>query len=134
MSPVLTILALSDIDGISLNVCTKEYEVHFCTSYLFLESAASTAEATGTSARTTTRSAAARTASEAEGILTASEEVQTVDDMQHAVTGDGVVFGIGAPHRRDGTAEGGLLVQDVVELQGDGEGLMSSLVFIEASL
>ena len=68
----------------------------------FLESAATTAE---------------------EGILTASEEVQTVDDMHHAVAGDGVVFGIGAPHRRDGAAEGGLLVQDVVELQGDGEGL-----------
>ena len=43
--------------------------------------------------------------------------------MQHAIAGDGVVFGISAPHRRDGTAEGGLLVQDVVELQGDGEGL-----------
>ena len=43
--------------------------------------------------------------------------------MQHAIAGDGVVFGIGATHRRDGAAEGGLLVQDVVELQGDGEGL-----------
>ena len=118
-----SILALSDIDGISLNVCTKEYEVHFCTSYLFLESATTAAEASGTSAWTTTRSAAARTASEAEGILTASKEVQTVDDMQHAVAGDGVVFGIGAPHRRDGTAEGGLPVQDVVELQGDSKGL-----------
>ena len=118
-----SILALSDIDGISLNVCTKEYEVHFCTSYLFLESATTAAEASGTSAWTTTWSAAARTASEAEGILTASKEVQTVDDMQHAVAGDGVVFGIGATHRRDGTAEGGLLMQDVVELQGDGKGL-----------
>jgi len=115
-----SILALSDIDGISLNVCTKEYEAHFCTSYLFLESAATAAEASGTA---TAWASATRTASEAEGILTASEEVQTVDDMQHAVAGDGVVFGIGAPHRRDGTAEGGLLVQDVVELQGDGEGL-----------
>ena len=90
-----------------------------------LESAATASEATRTptawaSARTTT--GASRTTAE-EGILTASEEVQTVDDMHHAVAGDGVVFGIGAPHRRDGAAEGGLLMQDVVELQGDGEGL-----------
>ena len=120
-----SILVLSDIDDISLNVCIKkEYEAHLCTSYLFLESAA-TAEAT----RTTSAWASARTATGAsrttaeEGILTASEEVQTVDDMHHAVAGDGVVFGIGATHRRDGTAEGGLLMQDVVELQGDGEGL-----------
>ena len=119
-----SILTLSDINGISLNVCTKEYEVHFCTSYLFLESAATASEAAWTSARTTSRSGtAARTASEAEGILTAAKQVQTVDDMQHAIAGDGVVFGISATHRRDGTAEGGLLVQDVVELQGDGEGL-----------
>ena len=68
-------------------------------------------------------SESAATASEAEGILTAAKQVQTVDDMQHAIAGDGVVFGIGATHRRDGTAEGGLLMQDVVELQGDGEGL-----------
>ena len=86
----------------------------------FLESASAGATS-GTSAWTTTWSV--RTTTAEEGILTASKEVQTVDDMQHAVAGDGVVFGIGAPHRRDGTAEGGLLVQDVVELQGDGEGL-----------
>ena len=90
------------------------------------ESAATASEAARTSAwacsgpaATTSRAASA----EAEGILTAAKQVQTVDDMQHAIAGDGVVFGIGAPHRRDGAAEGGLLVQDVVELQGDSEGL-----------
>ena len=92
-----------------------------------LESATTAAEATGTTtawaSATRTASRASRTTTAEEGILTASKEVQTVDDMQHAVAGDGVVFGIGAPHRRDGTAEGGLPVQDVVELQGDGEGL-----------
>ena len=93
----------------------------------FLESAAA-GTATGTttawaSATRTASRASRTTTAEAEGILTASKEVQTVDDMQHAVAGDGVVFGISAPHRRDGTAEGGLPVQDVVELQGDGEGL-----------
>ena len=92
-----------------------------------LESAASTAEATGTTtawaSATRTASRASRATTAEEGILTASEEVQTVDDVHHAVAGDGVVFGIGATHRRDSTAEGGLLMQDVVELQGDGEGL-----------
>ena len=97
--------------------------MHLCPPYL--ESAATASEATGTttawaSAGSATR--ASRTTAE-EGVLTASEEVQTVDDVHHAVAGDGVVFGIGAPHRRDGAAEGGLLMQDVVELQGDGEGL-----------
>ena len=108
-----SILVLSDIDDISLNVCIKkEYEAHLCTSYLFLESAASTAEATGTTTawasatRTASRTSRATTAEE--GILTASEEVQTVDDMHHAVAGDGVVFGIGAPHRRDGAADASL--------------------------
>ena len=91
----------------------------------FSESAATASEAARTSAWACSGPAAttARTSAEAEGILTAAEQVQTVDDMQHAIAGDGVVFGIGATHRRDGTAEGGLLVQDVVELQGDGEGL-----------
>ena len=92
---------------------------------VFSESAATASEAAWTSARACSGPAAtaARTAAEAEGILTAAKQVQTVDDMQHAIAGDGVVFGIGAPHRRDGAAEGGLLMQDVVELQGDGEGL-----------
>ena len=95
-----SILVLSDIDDISLNVCIKkEYEAHLCTSYLFLESAA-TAETTGTTAWASARSAtgASRTSTE-EGILTASEEVQTVDDVHHAVAGDRIVFGISATHR-----------------------------------
>ena len=99
--------------------------MHLCPPYL--ESAATASEATGTTtawaSATRTASRTSRTTASEEGILTASEEVQTVDDMHHAVAGDGVVFGIGAPHRRDGAAEGGLLMQDVVELQGDGEGL-----------
>ena len=69
-----------------------------------LESAATATEATGT---TTAWASASRTASrtsraasaEAEGILTAAKEVQTVDDVHHAVTRDGVVFGIRATHR-----------------------------------
>ncbi len=97
--------------------------MHLCPPYL--ESAATASEATRTTTRASARSAtgASRTTTEAKGILTASEEVQTVDDVHHAVAGDGVVFGIGATHRRDGAAEGGLLMQDVIELQGDGEGL-----------
>ena len=89
--------------------------------FIFLESTAAGATA-WTTTRTASRTSRA-TSAEAEGILTAAKQVQTVDDMQHAIAGDGVVFGIGAPHRRDGTAEGGLAMQDVVELQGDGEGL-----------
>ena len=90
---------------------------------LFFSESAATAWTTTAWTTTRTASRTSRAASAEEGILTAAKQVQTVDDMQHAIAGDGVVFGIGATHRRDGTAEGGLLVQDVVELQGDGEGL-----------
>ena len=84
---------------------------------LLMSEAATAWTATWATSRT------ARAPTEAEGVLTASEEVQTVDDVQHAIARDRVVFGICATHGRDGTAIGGLLVQDVVELQRDGERL-----------
>ena len=55
------------------------------------------------------------------GSVLATEEVQTVDDMEHGVARDGVVLRIRATHRADRADEGGLLLEDIIELQGDGE-------------
>ena len=43
--------------------------------------------------------------------------------MEHGVVGNGVVLGIAALLCGEHTADSRLLVQDVVELQGDGEGI-----------
>lgn len=49
-------------------------------------------------------------------ILT-TEEIQTVDGVEHDVGVDAVVLCVGALHGIDDTAEVALLVQDVIELQ-----------------
>ena len=101
-----------------------QYESHFV-----LEPAT-----TGTAAEATSEASATRTAAEASTattgstrtaraseatatVLKASEEVQTIDDVNHTIAGDGVILCIVARQGSDGTAEGGLLVQDVVELK-----------------
>ena len=102
-----------------------QYESHFV-----LEPAT-----TGTTAETTSEASATRTASAEASttttgttrtaraskatatVLKASEEVQTIDDVNHPIAGDGVILCIVARQGSDGTAEGGLLVQDVVELK-----------------
>ena len=56
------------------------------------------------------------------GVL-ATEEVQTVDDMEHAVARDGVVLRIRVAHRADRADERGLLLEDIIELQRDSERL-----------
>ena len=43
--------------------------------------------------------------------------------MNHTIASDGVILGITALGGRDDMADGGLLMQDVVELERDGESL-----------
>ena len=87
-------------------------------------SATGTATAESTTATTTARTArATRTAKATTTVLKASKEIQTIDDMNHTIAGDGVILGITALGSGDDMADGGLLMQDVVELERDGEGL-----------
>ena len=66
--------------------------------------ATATATATTTRATETTATATTTTTATEEAILANSEEVQTIDDMQHGVVGNGIVLGIAALHGRDDTA------------------------------
>ena len=54
--------------------------------------------------------------------LLASDDIQSVDDVEHGIRVDAVVLGIGTGHSSKGTAQGALLVQQVVELDHHGEG------------
>lgn len=79
--------------------------------------AAETATASTASAATarTTEAAVTRTTG------TTAEDVETVDDVQHGVLVDGVVPSVAAHHFVDGARQVRLTVQQVVELQADGE-------------
>ena len=110
-----------------ISVFVMQYELHFVlepattgtTSEATTEaSATGTATAESTTATTTARTArATRTAKATTTVLKASKEVQTIDDVNHSIAGDGVILSIIARRGSDGTAEGRLLVQDVVELK-----------------
>ena len=102
-----------------------QYESHFV-----LEPATTGTASEATSEASATRTAAAeastattgstRTARASEAtatVLKASEKIQTIDDVNHPIAGDGVILCIVARQGSDGTAEGRLLVQDVVELK-----------------
>ena len=56
------------------------------------------------------------------GIL-ASEEIQAVNHMQHRIAVDGIILRIRTGCSRNGTREGALLAEDIVELQHDGKRL-----------
>ena len=56
------------------------------------------------------------------GIL-ASEEIQAVNHMQHRIAVDGIILRIRAGCSRNGTREGALLAENIVELQHDGKRL-----------
>ena len=98
------------------------------TSFSFLEhSAAWTTTAktaiewTATEVWTTTRTT--RTfRSTPMGIL-ASEEIQAVNHMQHRIAVDGIILRIRTGCSRNGTREGALLAENIVELQHDGKRL-----------
>ena len=56
------------------------------------------------------------------GIL-ASEEIQTVNHVQHRIAVDGIILRIRTGCSRNGTREGALLAENIVELQHDGKRL-----------
>ena len=56
------------------------------------------------------------------GIL-ASEEIQAVNHVQHRIVVDGIILRIRTGCSRNGTREGALLAEDIVELQHDGKRL-----------
>ena len=90
--------------------------------YYVLEAAGAGIGVVAVVARTTEAGTALR-ATGALGAMLATEEIQTVDDMEHAVTRDGVVLRIRAAHRADRADERGLLLEDIIELQRDCERL-----------
>ena len=56
------------------------------------------------------------------GIL-ASEEIQAVNHMQHRIAVDSIILRIRTGCSRNGTREGALLAENIVELQHDGKRL-----------
>ena len=108
-----------------ISVFVMQYELHFVlepattgTTSEATSEASATRTATAEASTTTTGTARTARASKATAtVLKASEEVQTIDDVNHTIAGDGVILCIVARQGSDGTAEGGLLVQDVVELK-----------------
>ena len=56
------------------------------------------------------------------GIL-ASEKIQAVNHVQHRIAVDGIILRIRTGCSRNGTREGALLAEDIVELQHDGKRL-----------
>ena len=56
------------------------------------------------------------------GIL-ASEEIQAVNHVQHRIAVDGIILRIRTGCSRNGTREGALLAEHIVELQHDGKRL-----------
>ena len=56
------------------------------------------------------------------GIL-ASEEIQAVNHVQHRIAVDGIILRIRTGCSRNGTREGALLAENIVDLQHDGKRL-----------
>ena len=96
------------------------------TSFSFLEHSAAwmaTTEWTTMEVWTATRTTTTRTfRSTPTGIL-ASEEIQAVNHVQHRIAVDGIILRIRAGCSRNGTREGALLAENIVELQHDGKWL-----------
>ena len=78
-------------------------------------------EWTTTEIRTTTRSS--RTIRTTLASLLASEEIHTIDDMEHCIAVDGIILRIRTGCSRDGTREGALLTKYIVELEHHGQRL-----------
>ena len=103
-----------------------------CREFAGLESATESAEsaaATATAATASSSTAAATAVATAEATesthslsrLTVAEDVETVDDVKHAVLVDGVVARVAALSGADHTADVALLAEDVVGLEGYSE-------------
>ena len=80
------------------------------------EAATEAAAASTTTARTAEATTVTRTAGPA------AKDVQTVDDVQHGILVNGVILRVVAHHFVDAAGNVRLLVQQVEELQADGEG------------
>ena len=108
-----------------ISVFVMQYELRFVLEPATTGTASeATSEASATrtasaeaSTTTTGTTRTARTSKATTTVLKASKEVQTIDDVNHSVAGDGVILCIVTGYSSDGTAEGGLLVQDIVELE-----------------
>ena len=108
-----------------ISVFVMQYELRFVLEPATTGTAAeATSEASATrtataeaSTTTTGTTRTARTTKATATVLKASEKIQTIDDVNHPIAGDGVILCIVARQGSDGTAEGGLLVQDIVELE-----------------
>ena len=57
--------------------------------------------------------------------LLGAKEVHAIDDMEHGIARNGVILGVGALHGRDRTTEVGLLLKDIIELQREGERIVT---------
>ena len=78
-------------------------------------SSAATAKAT----RATTLTSATATAHTKATLTSATtaKDVQAIDEVNHTIAGNGVLLGITTHGSGDGTADGALLVQDIVQLE-----------------
>ena len=107
------------------------------TSFSFLEHSAAwmaTTEWTTMEVWTATRTTTTRTfRSTPTGIL-ASEEIQAVNHVQHRIAVDGIILRIRTGCSRNGTREGALLMQKIVELEHDGQWLALQETLRELSI
>ena len=55
-------------------------------------------------------------------VVLAAQDVEAIDDAKHAVLVDGVVARVSAHEGIDGSADVGLLTQDVVDFEHHGKG------------
>ena len=78
-------------------------------------------EWTTTEIRSATRTA--RTTRTTLTCLLASEEIQAIYHMKHRIAVDGIILRIRTGCSRNGTREGALLAENIVELQHDGKRL-----------
>ena len=104
-------------------------EAYFIFKRSFLEhsswttTAKTAIERTAMEVWTATRTRTTRTfRSTPTGIL-ASEEIQAVNHVQHRIAVDGIILRIRTGCSRNGTREGALLAENIVELQHDGKRL-----------
>ena len=81
--------------------------------------AATEATATAKATRATPLTSATATAHTKATLTpaTTAKDVQTIDEVNHTIAGNGVILGITTHGSGDGTADGALLVKDIVQLE-----------------
>ena len=102
--------------------------VHILYLHASAEAATTTTEATAASEATATATAEAATTSATatahawatEATLTSAtttKDVQAINQVKHAIAGNGVILCITTHGSRNGAADGALLVQDIIQLE-----------------